>query len=172
MNDVARQDALPNTLGYYSSSGKSAAGSVLSSIITATFCFAAAHFVAECLTGYLGTFEFHWLGPASNPRQLEKLTDHYLSNIVIEVLWLIPAAALVFLTQLGLGLYRRDTLRPPRPRIWTVGVSLGVCYCWARWGLWGLSKSAGLPFAESTNFFSSMFFAVLIGVVLAICRRA
>jgi hypothetical protein len=171
-NELARKSTPPTTpLRYFSPSGKSATARLLPSIGIATFCFAAAHLLAECLTGYLATFEFYWLGPASNPHRLEKLRDQYLFNIFVELVWLVPATALVFLIQLAIGFYHRDALQPPKRRVWAIGVALGVCYCWARWGLWALAKSAGFPFTESDNFFASMFFAAVAGAVLAGWQR-
>lgn len=170
-DELARGDALPTTLHYVSPTCASETRRLLSSIAIATFWFAAAHLVAECVTGYLAAFEFHWLGPAANPFQLEKLRNQYLFNIFVEVLWLVPAAALVFLIQLGLGLYYRDTLRPPKRGTSLIGVALGLSYCWARWWLWRLAQSAGFPFPESENFFDSMFLAAVAGTILVGWQR-
>jgi small GTP-binding protein len=165
-DELTRRLELP--LEYASLPAKSGVASILLSVFVTTFCFAAAHLVAESVTGYLATFRFHWLGPASNPRQLAKLQDQYFFDMFTEVLWLVPATALVLLVQLGLGMYGRGNLRRG---MWAMGLVVGLCYCWARWGLWGLSKAVGFPFPESANFLSSMLMAVASGLVLAAWRN-
>lgn len=138
-------------------------------VLLSTVVFAISHLVAEYYTGSFLDFRLGiTYGPSATPRQAERVYDHFISDMLTEVVWVIMAAVVVFMIQ---WLFQPPNSKHRPSRVSIAAVFGGLFYCWSRWGISLFSQRLGFSIREFRNYLFSMAIAVLVGIGLAMLRR-
>ena len=129
-------------------------------VVASALAFAGGHWVTECATDYLVVVVLGISVYGRSPR------TQFTTDIAIETFFAVCEFFVVLVAQrVGHALFSGDRRR--RRTVWPAALALSPLYCWLRWGIWGLSRTAGFAYPLSVGWLEAMTFSAAAGLLIS-----